>query len=77
MDVWAAKSSSNTGYSQPRHLPVPEAAIQAFHVPVNSPLLRVSRPKFRLETNSTVVWLYVGGVSLILPDVRFGTVSLD
>jgi len=24
---WAAKRSSNTGYSQPRHLPVPEAAI--------------------------------------------------
>jgi len=23
------------------------------------------------------VWLYAGGVSLILPDVRFGTVSLD
>ena len=37
----------------------------------------VSRPKFRLETNSTVVWLYAGGVSLILPDVQFGTVSLD
>ena len=40
---------------------------------------QVSRPKFRLETNSTVVWLYAGGVSLILcaPDVQFGTVSLD
>ena len=37
----------------------------------------VSRPKFRLETNSTVVWLYAGGVSSILPYVRFGTVSLD
>ena len=37
----------------------------------------ISRPKFRVETNSTVVWLYVGGVSLILPDVRLGTVSLD
>ena len=24
-----------------------------------------------------MVWLYAGGVSLILPDVRFGTVSLD
>jgi len=24
-----------------------------------------------------LVWLYVSGVSLILPDVRFGTVSLD
>ena len=68
-------------YSQPRHLPVPEAAIRAFHITVNSPLLqsasRVSIPKFRLETNSTVVWLYAGGVSLISPDVRFGTVSLD
>jgi len=38
---------------------------------------RVSRPKFRLETNSVVVWLYAGGVSLILPDVWLGTVSLD
>ena len=28
-DVYAAKTSNNTGYSQPRHLPVPEAAIQA------------------------------------------------
>jgi len=26
---------------------------------------RVGRLKFRLETNSTVVWLYAGGVSLI------------
>ena len=24
-----------------------------------------------------MVWLYVGGVSSILPDVRFGMVSLD
>ena len=31
----------------------------------------------RLYCNSTVVWLYADGVSLILPDVRFGTVSLD
>ena len=27
------------------------------------------RQKFMLEINSTVVWLYSGGVSLILPDV--------
>ena len=80
MDVWAAKRSSNTEYSQPRHLPVPEAAIQAFHITVYSPCYnqpRVSKPNLRLETNSTVVWLYAGGVSLILPDVQFGTVSLD
>jgi len=32
--------SSNTGYSQPRHLPVPEPTIQAFHITVNSPLLQ-------------------------------------
>ena len=38
---------------------------------------QVSRLKFRLETNSTVVWLYAGCVSLILPDVWFETVSLD
>ena len=30
---------------------------------------RQCRPKFRLEINSTVVWLYAGSVSLILPDV--------
>jgi len=24
-----------------------------------------------------MVWLYAGGVSLILPDVQFGTVSQD
>ena len=40
VDVWAAKTSSNTEYSQPRHLPVSEAAIQAIHMTVNSPLLQ-------------------------------------
>ena len=30
--------SSNTGYMQPRHLPVPEPAIRAFRITVNSPL---------------------------------------
>ena len=53
---------------------MPEAAIQAFHITMNSPLLhqpRVSRPKFRLEINSTAVWLYAGGVSLILLEVQF------
>jgi len=37
---FAAKRSSNTGYSQPRHLPVPEPAIRASHITVNSPLLQ-------------------------------------
>ena len=32
----------------------------------------VGRPKFKLETNSTVVWLYAGGISLILHDVMIG-----
>ena len=56
---------------------MPETAIQAFHIYpcYNQP--RVGRLKFRLETNSTVVWLYAGGVDLILPDVQFGTVSRD
>ena len=78
MDVWTAKASSNTGYSLPRHLPVPETDVRApqiIHPCYNH--ARVSRPEFRLETNNTVVWLYAGGVSLILPDVQFGTVSLD
>ena len=47
---------------------MPEFAIRAFHIIVNSTLL---------ETNSTVVWLYAGSVSLILPDVWFGLVSQD
>jgi len=34
VDVWAAKTSSNTGFSQPRHLPVPETAIRVFHITV-------------------------------------------
>jgi len=45
VDVWAAKRSSNTGYGQPRHLPVPEAAIQASHITVNSPLLQSASSK--------------------------------
>jgi len=67
VDFWAAKRSSNTGYSQPRHLPIPEATIRAFHFTVNSLLLQsaLSRPNFMLGTNKTVVWLYAGGVSLI------------
>ena len=80
VDVWAAKKNSNTGYSQSRHLPVPEAAIWVFHTPWINPCYnqpQVSGPKFRLETNSTVLWLCAGSVSLILPDVWFGTVSLD
>ena len=46
-----------------------------FHSCYNQP--RVGRLKFRLKTNSTVAWLYAGGVSLILPDVQFGAVSQD
>jgi len=56
MNIWTAnKTSNNSGYCQPRHLPVPvpETTIQAFHITVNSPL---SRLKFRLETNSMVIW---------------------
>ena len=45
---------------------MPEPAIRAFHITVNSPL-----------PQSAVAWLYAGGVSSILPDMRFGTVSLD
>jgi len=42
VDIWATKTSSNTGYSQPRHLPVPEATIWAFHITVNSPPLQLA-----------------------------------
>ena len=37
VDVRAAKRSSKTGYSQPRHLPVREANIWAFHITMNLP----------------------------------------
>ena len=33
--------------------------------------------KFRLETNSTMVWLPAASVGLILSYVRFGSVSLN
>ena len=45
LDGWAAQRSSNTGYSQPRHLPVPEPAIRTFHITVNSPLLQSASSK--------------------------------
>jgi len=79
VDIWTAKTSSNTGYNPDtcQYLKPPFKPFTSpwIHPCFNQP--QGSRPKFRLETNSTVVWLYVGGVSLILPDVRFGTVSLD
>ena len=74
MDVWAAKTSSNTRYYKPRHSPVPETVIQAFQITINSPWLQLASS---LETNSTVVWLYASGISLILPDAWFGMVSQD
>ena len=40
VDTWAAKRSSSTRCSQPRHLLVPEAAIRALHITANSPLLQ-------------------------------------
>ena len=42
---WAAKRSSDTEYSQSRHLPVPKAAIRAFHIIMNSPLLQSASSK--------------------------------
>ena len=40
VDIWTAKTSSNTGYYQPRHLPVPKTTIRVFHLSVNLPLLQ-------------------------------------
>jgi len=82
VDVRAAKRSSNTGYSQPRHLPVPEAAIQAFNTIVNSLLLQSALSKYvdqSLGWKLIVQWCGYMLVVLVsfLPDVRFGTVSLD
>ena len=77
MDIWTAKTRSNTGYCQRRHSSVPETAIGGLHITANSLLPQVGWLKFKLETNSTVVWLYACGVSLILPDVQFGSVSQD
>ena len=80
VDVCTAKTSSNTGYSTPDTCQCLKLSFEPFtsswiHPCYNQPW--VGRPKFRLETNSTVVWLYAGGVSLILPDVCFGMVSQD
>ena len=63
VDVWAAQRSSNTGYSQCLNPPFEPFTSPWIHPCYNQP--RVSRPKFRMETNSTVVWLYAGGVSLM------------
>jgi len=43
--LWTAKTSSNTEYNQPRHLPVPEAAIRALHITMNPPLLQSASSK--------------------------------
>jgi len=40
VDVWTAEKSSNAGYYQPRHLPLPKTAIRSFLITVNSPLLQ-------------------------------------
>ena len=53
-----------------------EKSVLRYYVRFSQIRSHISRPKFRLETNSTMVWLHADGVSLILPDVRFGTVSL-
>ena len=83
VDIWTAKTSSNTNLDTHQCLKPP-------FKPFISPWIHtcynqswVGRLKFRLametllEINSTVVWLYAGGVSLIFPDVWFGTVSQD
>ena len=79
VDVWAAKRSSNTiAIASPDTCQRLKPPFKPFTSPWIHPCYnqpRVSRPKFRLETNSTVVWLYAGGVSLIVPDMQFGTVS--
>jgi len=36
---------------------------------------QANRLKFRLETNGSVVWLFVGSVNSILPDMQFGMVG--
>jgi len=45
VDVWAAQRSINTGYSHPKHLPVLEAAIRAFHMTMNSPVQQSASTK--------------------------------
>jgi len=76
MDVWVAKTSSNTGQQAQALASAWSHHLSLSHHHEFTPA-RVSRPKFRLKTYSTVVWLCAGGVSLILPDVRFGTISPD
>jgi len=48
VDVRTARTSSNTGYCQPRHSPVPETIIRAFHITVNSPLLQSASNKTKV-----------------------------
>ena len=46
---------------------------QAFQFAMKPPLLELVLSSLTLETNSTVVWQSAGGISLILPDVQFGS----
>ena len=68
VDIRTAKTNSNTGYSQPRHLPSAwnHHSSLAHHCEFtpcyNQPW--VGRLKFRLEINSTLVWLYMLVVSV-------------
>ena len=59
--------------ASPDSLPVPETTIWAI---VKPPLLESALSMLTkvLETNSTVVWQSARGISLILPDIRFGSV---
>ena len=78
MDVRTAKQAATLDIASPDTCQCLKPPFEPFKSPWIHPCYnqpRVGRLKFRLETNSTVVRLYVGSVSLILLDVRFGTVS--
>ena len=79
VDVWTAKTISNI-VASPDIYQCQKLPFQLFTSLWICPLQQSASSswlKFWLENNSTVVWLYAGGVSLILPDVRFETVPQD
>ena len=75
---WLLKQAATLDIATPDTCQCLKPPFKPFTSPwIHTCYLNRYRLKFRVENNSTVVWLFGGGVNLILPDVRFWTVSQD
>ena len=73
-NLWATKTSSKTGHFQPIYLPVPELPFKPVTSPWNHSCWNQPQADWLNLRLETVVWQSAGGVSLILPDMWFGSV---